>query len=68
MEANKVSVEVNIWELQVLIGENQKMADAIPKEAYDRMTMAGHTLGVTAKKYYDRARELDNLLQRTWPK
>lgn len=63
-----VSLNLGIEELTALIDYNWTMFNAIPKEAYERKTMAGHTLGVTAKKYQSRARELQNLLDDTWPK
>jgi len=60
--------KLTIDEVMALIAYNQKMADEIPKELYGNMTMAGHTLGVTAEKYRTRAQEWDDLLNRVWPK
>lgn len=65
---DKVTIEVGIMELFELIDFNRKMYEGIPKDRYEQMTMAGHTLGVTAKKYSDRAEKLDRLLNETWPK
>lgn len=63
-----VSLNLGIEELTALIDYNWTMFNAIPKECYGRMTAAGHTLEVTAKRYQSRARELQNLLDDTWPK
>jgi hypothetical protein len=63
-----IKADLSIDEVMALIEYNQKMADNIPQELYGQMTMAGHTLGVTAEKYRTRAQEWDDLLNRTWPK
>lgn len=65
---NKVAVEVSIDELWELIAYHSKMFDSIPQKSYSKMTMAGHTLEVTAKKHLERWKELENLLDNTWPK
>lgn len=63
-----VTVELGIGELMSLIHYNRDIVDHIPAERYHQMTMAGHTLGVTAQKHKDRLRELEDLLHNTWPK
>lgn len=66
--ADKVSVELSTCEVIALIDYHWNLFNGIPKDMYDRPTMAGHTLGVTAEKQKKRARELQNLLDDTWPK
>ena len=64
----KVSVDLDIGELMGLIDYHWEIFNGIPKERYSQMTMAGHTLEVTAMKHKRRATELRNLLDETWPK
>jgi len=64
----KATVELDIGEMMGLIDYHWTMFSAIPKERYSQMTMAGHTLEVTAMKHKTRAQELRNLLDDTWPK
>ena len=66
--ATKAKVRLSIDEVDALIEYHRKMFNGIPKELYDRMTMAGHTLGVTAEKQRKRAVKLQNLKDDTWPK
>lgn len=63
----KVRVKLSIDEVDALIEYHWKMFNAIPKELYDRMTLAGHTLGVTAEKQKKRAIKLQNLKDDKWP-
>jgi hypothetical protein len=63
-----VQVELTIDELMELIDYHRRMYDGIPRDMYPQMTMAGHTLGVTAQRQRDRIVELDNLLHSKWPK
>lgn len=63
-----ILVELNITEVMELVSFNWKMYNAIPKEKYKELTMAGHIFEVTALKYYKRYQELDELLNTIWPK
>lgn len=64
----KATVELDIGEMMGLIDWHWEMFRHIPKERYGQMTMAGHTLEVTAMKHKQRANELHNLLDEVWPK
>lgn len=67
-DPHKVSVELDIGELMGLIDYHWSIFRSLPKERYSQMTMAGHTLEVTAMKHKERAQELRNLLDEKWPK
>jgi hypothetical protein len=59
---------LDIGELMAVIDYHWETHNGIPKDMYDRMTLAGYTLGVTAEKHRKRARELRGILDDKWPK
>ena len=63
-----IKVRLTIDELMELIRYHREFYESIPKELYDRMTMAKHTLGATAKKQRNRMVELEAMLEKKWPK
>ena len=64
----KAPTTLTIDEVNALIDYHQKLYEGIPKDLYDRMTAAGHTLGVTAKNQLKRVKELVELRDTIWPK